>query len=161
MRGSLRGRKRRVSSTIRGSANRHALGQFVEGIDYSIRRKVLHGAPLAVPVGHDDDRRARRALQVAPLTSSKMPMLERKDYVFNANDSFWLANADALIEGDFSLLHGEQKTKRSPRTQENAILLSDTEATGPSGDDSKFSLEELKMQRCATGDTSHAIGKQR
>lgn len=75
---------------------------------------------------------------------SKMPMLERKDYVFNANDSFWLANADALIEGDFSLLHGEQKTKRSPRTQENAILLSDTEATGPSGDDSKFSLEELQ-----------------
>ncbi len=74
---------------------------------------------------------------------SEMPVVERSDYVFNANDSFWMANASHYIEGDHSPLHGEQRTARSPRTRENAIVLSDTSAEGPAGDDGKFSLDEL------------------
>ncbi len=73
----------------------------------------------------------------------KMPMVERTDYVFNANDSFWMPNATELIEGDYSLLHGEQRTPRSPRTRENATVLDDQSADGPSGSDGKFSMREL------------------
>ena len=73
----------------------------------------------------------------------KMPVLEREDYVFNANDSFWVAHATELLEGDYSPLHGAQDTARSPRTRENAVVLDDTSATGPSGADGTFTLDEL------------------
>lgn len=72
-----------------------------------------------------------------------MPQVERDDYVFNANDSFWLPHAEATIEGDFSRLHGEQRTGRTPRTRENAVVLGDTSPQGPAGDDGRFTLDEL------------------
>lgn len=53
----------------------------------------------------------------------EMPMLEREDHVFNANDSFWVAHASETLDGDFSPLHGRQETARSPRTRENAVVL--------------------------------------
>ncbi len=74
---------------------------------------------------------------------AEQPQITRSDYVFNANDSFWLANASKLIEGNYSPLHGAQRTARSPRTRENAEVLRDTSATGPSGADGKFTLDEL------------------
>jgi len=74
---------------------------------------------------------------------SEQPILERDDYVFNANDSFWLANADELLEGDYSPLHGRQRTARSPRTRENATVLADRSAEGPAGEDGTFTLDEL------------------
>jgi len=49
---------------------------------------------------------------------SELPMTERTDYVFNANDSFWLANASETLQGKYSVLHGEQNTVRSVRTLE-------------------------------------------
>jgi acyl-homoserine-lactone acylase len=52
-----------------------------------------------------------------------MPAVERDDYVFNANDSFWMPHATELLEGDYSPLHGWQGTPRSPRTRENAVVL--------------------------------------
>jgi acyl-homoserine-lactone acylase len=73
----------------------------------------------------------------------RMPKVERRDYVFNANDSFWLPHADHVLSGDYSPLHGRQNTARSLRTRENAVVLRDTSAQGPAGDDGKFSLDEL------------------
>jgi acyl-homoserine-lactone acylase len=73
---------------------------------------------------------------------SRMPQLERKDYVFNANDSFWLANPHQLLTG-FSPLQGLEGTPRSLRTRMNAVLLDDKSAMGPSGADGKFTLDEL------------------
>ena len=52
----------------------------------------------------------------------EMPMLEHDDYVFNANDSFWLSNPDAPLTG-FSPLHGRQDESQSPRTRTNIMLL--------------------------------------
>ncbi|MFN0108388.1 MAG: acylase [Blastocatellia bacterium] len=73
---------------------------------------------------------------------SRMPQLERKDYVFNANDSFWLANPHQLLTG-FSPLQGLEGTARSLRTRMNAVILDDTSANGASGKDGKFTLDEL------------------
>jgi acyl-homoserine-lactone acylase len=72
-----------------------------------------------------------------------MPKLTRSDYVFNANDSFWLANSTAPIEGAFSPLHGDQRTARSLRTRNNDLTLSGRSPDAPAGTDGKFSLEEL------------------
>ncbi len=89
---------------------------------------------------------------------SEMPQTQRSDYVFNANDSFWLPNADHVLEGDYSPLHGRQKTARSPRTRENATVLSDTSASGPSGDDGMLDLGELRdLALLNHGFTSRAL----
>jgi acyl-homoserine-lactone acylase len=74
----------------------------------------------------------------------EMPMVERTDYVFNANDSFWLNNDGELLVGDYSLLHGEQGTQRSERTRQNVHMLENRSATQPAGADGRFSGEELR-----------------
>lgn len=71
------------------------------------------------------------------------PRVERSDYVFNANDSFWVPHASALLTGDYSPFHGRQGTVRSTRTRENATVLDDTSPTGASGEDGLFTLDEL------------------
>lgn len=73
---------------------------------------------------------------------SRMPRLERRDFVLNANDSFWLANPRQLLTG-FSPLQGAEGTARSLRTRMNVLLLDDTRPDGPAGKDGKFTLEEL------------------
>jgi acyl-homoserine-lactone acylase len=73
---------------------------------------------------------------------SRMPQLERKDFVFNANDSFWLANPRQLLTG-FSPLQGAEGTARSLRTRMNVLLLDDMSPDGPAGKDGKFTLDEL------------------
>src|SRR4029079_1522164 len=74
---------------------------------------------------------------------SEMPMVERTDYVFNANDSYWVPNATHFLTGDYSPLHGLQNTVRTWRTRENAMVLDDTTHAGVSGDDGKFTLDEV------------------
>ncbi len=68
------------------------------------------------------------------------PQLERDDYVFNANDSHWLANPAQLLTG-FSPLTGPEAVPQSARTRENVILLTDPSLRG---DDGTFDLAELK-----------------
>ncbi len=75
--------------------------------------------------------------------AAEQPMVERDDYVFNANDSFWMPHATEMLEGDYSPLHGAQRTARSPRTRENAVVLGDTTTAGPAGEDGLFTLDEL------------------
>jgi acyl-homoserine-lactone acylase len=88
----------------------------------------------------------------------EMPVVERDDYVFNANDSFWMSHAQEMLEGDYSLLHGRQDTARSPRTRENATVLDDTTAEGASGEDGAFTLDELAAAAVANrGFTARAL----
>ncbi len=72
-----------------------------------------------------------------------MPQLERRDYVFNANDSFWLANSHALLTG-YSPLHGLEQTVRSLRTRRNDTTLGDPRPEGPRGEDGKLDLAEMQ-----------------
>jgi acyl-homoserine-lactone acylase len=73
----------------------------------------------------------------------RAPQLERTDYVFNSNDSFWLANAGILLKGPYSPLQGEQGTPRTLRTRNNALTLSLRSPDRPAGEDGKFTLDEL------------------
>jgi acyl-homoserine-lactone acylase len=68
------------------------------------------------------------------------PQLERNDYVFNANDSHWLANPAELLTG-FSPLTGEEATPLTPRTRMNDVLINDPEIRG---DDGLLSLEDVQ-----------------
>jgi acyl-homoserine-lactone acylase len=73
---------------------------------------------------------------------SRMPQLERRDFVFNANDSFWLANPLQLLTG-FSPLQGAEGTPRSLRTRMNVLLLNDISLDGAVGKGGNFTLDEL------------------
>ena len=66
------------------------------------------------------------------------PQLLRDDYIFNANDSYWLANPDELLTG-YSPMHGREETARTPRTRMNVVQLEEG-----GGDDGRFTLEELQ-----------------
>ncbi len=72
---------------------------------------------------------------------AKTPHQIRQDYVLNANDSHWLSNASAPLEG-YPFPYGPEKTLRSHRTRLNLRMM--TEAGGASGSDGKFSAEELR-----------------
>jgi acyl-homoserine-lactone acylase len=87
------------------------------------------------------DEQGARSPGLVPF--SRMPQLSRRDYVFNANDSHWLAHPDAPLEG-FSPLHGRERVPQSLRTRMNAMLLNETRQGGGSGTDFRFSLEELQ-----------------
>ena len=86
-----------------------------------------------------DDR--ARDPGIAPYAA--VPKLERRDYVFNANDSYWTPHAEARLEG-FSPAHGPERAVRSLRTRQNMTTLSDLTPTGPAGADGKWSLAEIE-----------------
>jgi acyl-homoserine-lactone acylase len=75
---------------------------------------------------------------------AEMPTVERTDYVFNANDSFWVPSAEFTLTGDYSILHGEQGTGLTMRTRQNAAVLASGGGAGSAGDDRSFSGEELR-----------------
>lgn len=50
------------------------------------------------------------------LPPEKMPRLTRQDYVTNSNDSYWLSNPSAPLEG-YSPIIGSERTARSLRTR--------------------------------------------
>jgi acyl-homoserine-lactone acylase len=73
---------------------------------------------------------------------ARAPRLERRDYVFNANDSAWVPHATERLTG-YSPAYGPPRTPLSLRSRMNVRLLADTSPTGPAGADGKFSLDEL------------------
>nr|AKB95187.1 peptidase S45 [uncultured bacterium] len=73
----------------------------------------------------------------------KKPLLDRSDFVFNSNDSYWLTNPSAPLTG-YSPLYGQTGTPRSIRTRVNATMLGDTSPTGHAGEGGRFSLAAMQ-----------------
>jgi acyl-homoserine-lactone acylase len=71
-------------------------------------------------------------------------MVQRTDYVFNANDSFWVPSAEFTLTGPYSIMHGEQGTALSMRTRQNAAVLGTANATGLAGTDGLFDADEVR-----------------
>ncbi len=68
------------------------------------------------------------------LPADKMPRLTRQDYVTNSNDSYWLSNPSAPLEG-YSPIIGSERTARSLRTRagltQMAELIDNSEKIAP------------------------------
>ena len=84
----------------------------------------------------DDSSAARPGI----LPFDQQPQLERDDFVFNANDSHWLANPAAPLTG-YSPMTGPENSAQSARTRMNALLLTDPSVRG---DDGLMSLADLQ-----------------
>ena len=76
---------------------------------------ILDGSRTDCAWGTDAD-----AIEPGLFGPSKLPNQQRRDYELNANDSAWLANANAPITG-YSRIVGTIGTERSPRTREALI----------------------------------------
>jgi len=63
------------------------------------------------------------------LPAEEMPRLRRNDYVTNSNDSYWLANPSALLEG-YSLIIGPERTARPFRTRAGLTFVGEQLAKG-------------------------------
>jgi len=57
-----------------------------------------------------------RSAVAGALPAQEMPRIRRKDYVTNSNDSYWLANPEAPLEG-YSPIIGPERTARTLRTR--------------------------------------------
>ncbi|MEV4465023.1 acylase [Micromonospora echinofusca] len=72
---------------------------------------VLDGSRSACALGRDRD-----AVVPGILGPANLPIRFRADYVTNSNDSHWLANPEAPLEG-FPRIIGNERTERSLRTR--------------------------------------------
>ena len=68
-----------------------------------------------------EDERSRIPGTLPP---AQMPRLTRTDYVTNSNDSYWLSNPDAPLEG-YSPIIGPERTTRSLRTRAGLHMVSE------------------------------------
>ena len=95
--------------------------------DAALRVQVLDGSRGACGYGSAEDKGA-----VAPgiLPPSRMPSQFRDDYVHNANDSYWLTNPKAPLEG-FPRIIGDERTVRAPRTRLGLKIIEDGGRFGP------------------------------
>ncbi|MDP5053130.1 MAG: acylase [Congregibacter sp.] len=69
------------------------------------------------------------------------PRIERRDYVFNSNDSYWLSSPRAPLTG-YSILYGPTESARSLRTRMNIRMLENH--YGDAGEDKRFNIHEIQ-----------------
>lgn len=70
---------------------------------------------------------------------SRMPRLVRDDYVTNSNDSYWLSNPKAPLEG-YSPIIGSERTARSLRTRAGLVFVDEILARGKVQPSAVYSL---------------------
>lgn len=81
----------------------------------------------------------------------RRPLIESEQYVFNANDSYWLSDPERPAAA-LSPLYGPTNSPRSLRTRMNIELLRPDSPFAYAGPDRKFSIEEV--QRALFGNDS-------
>ncbi len=74
-------------------------------------------------------RQDPRSAIAGTLPAEEMPRLRRDDYVTNSNDSYWLSNPNAPLEG-YSPIIGPERTARSLRTRAGLKLVEEGLAHG-------------------------------
>jgi acyl-homoserine-lactone acylase len=109
---------------------------------------VLDGSRSACEWGSDPD-----SVRPGIFGPSKLPSLQRSDYVTNSNDSYWLSNPKQPLEG-FDRIIGNEGTARSLRTRIGLIMtqsrIDGTDHLGPAG----FTRKD--MQRMVFSDRQYA-----
>ncbi len=70
-----------------------------------------------------------RSLVAGALPAEEMPRIRRDDYVTNSNDSYWLANPAAPLEG-YSPIIGPERTARTLRTRAGLNFVGEVLETG-------------------------------
>jgi acyl-homoserine-lactone acylase len=84
-----------------------------------------------------------RSVVAGAVPYEEAPRLLRRDFVSNSNENHWLANPSEPLTG-YPMLYGETGTPRTPRTKMNNRFLIEIGPGTASGEDGRFSLDELE-----------------
>ncbi|WP_073490066.1 penicillin acylase family protein [Streptoalloteichus hindustanus] len=102
------------------------------------RVPVLDGSRGDCAWGRDPD-----ALQPGTFGPKRLPVLQRSDYVVNANDSAWLTNPHQLVT-DYPHIVGNKETEAGPRTR-MAVTAAEDRIAGRDGlPGRKFSRQSMQ-----------------
>ena len=113
---------------IRAAAGDEADEEVVERLrTWRLERSQEDGVPAYVVIldGSEPEcewKNDPRSKVPGTLPAELMPRITRDDYVTNSNDSYWLANPAAPLEG-FSPIIGPERTERSLRTRAGLTLV--------------------------------------
>ena len=91
-----------------------------------------------------DMQKAPGAVVKGILPPSELPLLIRKDYVSNMNDSYWLTNPEQPLEG-FSPVVGNEKFTRSLRTRNGLVQIAERLAGTDGNPGNKYTPELLRQ----------------
>jgi acyl-homoserine-lactone acylase len=128
-------------NTIAADRNGKALYadlSVVPNVDDALIRQCAAGnlerwkdAPVVILRGAPDCewRVDPHAQQAGILPPSQLPHLVRDDYVTNSNDSYWLANPAAPLEG-YSPIVGAERTARTLRTRAGLVFVNEVLGKG-------------------------------
>ncbi len=100
---------------------------------------ILRGGVSACKVPTSSDSAAPQTMP-----ADKQPVIRRKDYVENSNESAWLANARQPLTG-YSRVFGPERTKRAMRTRMgHRIALDRINGTDGAGGSNGFTRQQLQ-----------------
>lgn len=115
---------------------------------------ILDGSDPAFELAADPE-----AVGPGTIPYQRAPRLRRRDFVFNANNSYGYTNPAAPMEGH-SILYGEALAPLSPRARMNLVLLTETGEGAAAGADGRFSAAEVEAallsNRTLTGELLRA-----
>lgn len=88
-----------------------------------------------------------RSPQPGIIPPEELPKLERDDYVINSNDSHWLPNPRAPLEG-YSAMIGAERAERTGRTRMGYVLLEERlDGTAPCERDPSVLCTQMTLGR--------------
>ena len=143
---SREGRAAYIDNSTVGALSAEAIADWRTRVSTDPRQQFLYlDQGLVILDGSRPDHDWRDTSSPVPQTEpfEQRPLIESRDYVFNANDSYWLSDpanpADAL-----SPLYGPTRSPRTVRTRMNVELLKPDSPLGYAGDDALFSMTEVQ-----------------
>ncbi|HKK22184.1 MAG TPA: acylase, partial [Pseudohaliea sp.] len=147
MAASADGRALYLDNSTVGNLSEEALALWEERLASDPRTANLYAERGMILLDGSDSRFAWIDVPGTPVPGTvpfeQRPRLERRDYIFNANDSYWLTQPAVPLTG-YSPLYGPEATARSLRTRMNVQLLAPDSPYGYAGDNGRFNRKEVQ-----------------
>ncbi|KGE03658.1 acylase [Pseudohaliea rubra] len=147
MAASADGRALYLDNSTVGNLSEEAIALWRERLASDPRAANLYAERGMILLDGSDSRFAWVDIPGTPVRGTvpfdRRPRLERRDYIFNANDSYWLTQPAAPLTG-YSPLYGPEATARSLRTRMNVQLLAPDSPYNYAGNDGRFNRREVQ-----------------
>ena len=145
---SREGRAAYIDNSTVGALSPEAIEDWRTRVSADPRQQFLYlDQGLVILDGSRADQDWRETSSPVPQTEpfEQRPLIESRDYVFNANDSYWLSDP-ANPAHALSPLYGPTHSPRTVRTRMNVELLRPDSPLGYAGEDALFSITEVQTR---------------
>ncbi|WP_439107760.1 acylase [Congregibacter sp.] len=142
---SADGRALYLDNSTVGNITAEAQKQWRDSLKADPLAAQLYGGRRMVLLNGSDPQNTWINDPAAPIAGTvpfdNRPQIERRDFVFNSNDSYWLSSPREPLTG-YSILYGPTESARSLRTRMNIRMLENE--YGDAGDDQRFNIHEIQ-----------------